>query len=216
MPGGARARRAHDQHRHAVPVFGVPARPVVSSRQHPGVSALPRAAVHPLAGDQHRARGPRARARHHSRALRRSARHRRIPGAADSRDHREGRPRAESGHDASRHRHHPRRQRSLVCRNGRLLDRAIRRRDGGVGKPARGDLPVAGRQAAHRGHPQLSGLHALPADREPGAPQALHMRRFRKSGDPHVELPAREAGGGGDRRVQPHRGRCAGTPAARR
>ena len=163
------AARGHDVHMISTDTpfrySRVPARPVVSPRQHAGVSAVPRAAVRALARDQHRARGARVRARHHSRALRRAACDGGVPGAADSRDHRARRPRAEGRHDASRHRHHPGRQRSFVCRDGRLLDRAVRRRDGGLREPARGHLSRARRQAAHRGHPELPRLPALPPGR---------------------------------------------------
>ena len=94
----------------------------------------------------------------------------------------QGRPRAEGGHDAARHRHHPRRQRSLVCRNGRVLDRAIRRRDGGVGEPARRHLPRAGRASGtSRSSPTFWTASGTGATDEPGAPQALLPRRVRES-----------------------------------
>ncbi len=97
-------------------------------------------------------------ARHRARALRHSARDRRVPRQADScRD--QWRPRcegAEGHYHAARHGHHAARQRSLVLGNGRVLDRSVRRRHGGVGKPAARHVPGAADQARHPRHSELS------------------------------------------------------------
>ena len=47
--------------------------------------------------------------------------------------------------DAARHRHHARRQRPVVRAGGRVLDRAVARRDGGLAEPAR---PTPSRSSA--------------------------------------------------------------------
>ena len=65
-----------------------------------------------------------------------SACDRRAAGPAGARVERLGAG-ARGDHDAARHGHHPGRERSVVLRDRRLLDRAIRRRHGGVEQPAR-------------------------------------------------------------------------------
>ena len=204
MSRRTRARGAPAQHRTAVPVLRVSARSFVSPREHSRVSAVPRTAVRALAGEQHRARRPRVCARRHPCALRGAACHGRVSCPPDPRERR-GRSCPEGRDHAARHRHHAGRKRSVVFRDRRLLDRAVRRGDGGLRESASRHVSSPQGQARDPGDPELPRLSPLPASGVAGAPGPLLPRR-RESGPAHVELPSGQAGRGGGRSVRHDRG----------
>ena len=119
------------------------------------------------------------RPRHHPRALRRAARDRRVPVAAGAGLVGQG---AARRHHAARDRHHPGWQRPVVLADRRVFDRAIRLRDGGVGKPAGGNLRGARRSRAIKVIPNFldCGIHRrhVPPD----------LRRRFSGGDPDVKI----------------------------
>ena len=93
-----------------------------------------------------------------------------------------------------------------VLGDRRLLDRAVRSRDGGVPEPARLDLRGAGRDARDRGDPQLPRLRRAPPPGTcpscaSGSPAATRQREDR---GPRVELPAGEAHRLRDGDLRPH------------
>ena len=104
--------------------------------QTPELSAVPRAAVHAVAGQSAGAGGARVSAR---RSFTRTTRSRtrqsallaqQVLASAGST------PRAEGRDDAARHGHHAGRERPVVLGDRRVLDRAVGRRDGGLAEPA--------------------------------------------------------------------------------
>ena len=79
-------------------------------------------------------------------------------------------------------------------RDGRLLHRAVGRRDRGVGEPARRHVPAPAADLADRGRPQLPRLQPLCAGARPGAARpALPAGSLRQPAAPRLELPAGEA-----------------------
>jgi hypothetical protein len=175
---GPRTRRAHDQHRAAVP----------PSEYQPGLSFH---RVHTPATRSSASRSTCCRspprsctsraitARHHPRALRGAARHRGVSRAQIllalvGRTHG-----AEGDHDAARHRHHAHRQRPLL-----LGDRRRSRSSSRTASPrcrrASGRHDQGPRRAArHRGHSQLPRLCRAPA-RERGRPATSSRRSGRR------------------------------------
>ena len=87
-------------------------------------------------------------------------------------------PVPEGDHDPARHGHHAGRERSLVLGDRRLLDRAIRRRDGSVGQPGGGHAAPARSAAPDLGDPELHRLRAVPPP-----PMPCLRTRFTEHGD---------------------------------
>ena len=142
----ARPSHARHQQRHAVPAARVQPGAVVPPRRDAELSAVSRAAVSAGARQPHRAGGARRIGSTSStRTTRFRTPRRRISRARFSRARRGG---ARAAHRSRRSTAPTSRSsaRSLVSRDGRVLHRSVRCRDGGVGQLARRH------QARHAGH----------------------------------------------------------------
>ena len=108
--------------------------------------------------------------------------------------------RAARDHDAARHRHHAARQRPLVFGDRGVLHRAVRRRHGRVGEPAR---PTRYRELGVtrdiRVIPNFLDCAVAPPRRRRRRCARGWRRARREAADSRVELPAGEARDGGRR-----------------
>ena len=167
------AERGHAVHvlstGHTVPARELPAGSDVSSRAYTRVSAVPGTAIRDCAGQPYGPGGARAGARCHSRALRGAARNSRVSGQADPAAREEGCCPADH-HDVARHGHHTGRERSFIRGDGRIFDRDVGWRDGGVRQPASGHVSRLVRTEANLRHSEFSRLRCLPADSRGAAP----------------------------------------------